>query len=119
VAGAHALFCHRPHPSNQTRAKTVEKKQELLGYYGSKAMNQTTMSYKGYTATIEWDSEGDCFDGEIVNLDNPQHIITFEGPTIPKMEEEFRGMVDWYLESCKKDGIEPAKPVTEVVAQTV
>jgi predicted HicB family RNase H-like nuclease len=82
-------------------------------------MNHETLNYKGYTASIKWDAENDCFDGEVVNLDSTEHVITFEGGTFHEIREAFIRMIDWYLLECGNDGVEPSKPIAEIVAHSV
>jgi len=81
-------------------------------------MNQETMEYKGYTALIEWSEADNCFGGKIINLDNIKHSITFTGSTLPKIYKEFEEMVEWYLKTCEKDGIEPSKPKAKALAHS-
>jgi predicted HicB family RNase H-like nuclease len=82
-------------------------------------MNQQTMCYKDYTASIRWSDESGCFMGKVTNLDNPRHAITFSGGTLAEIQEEFKGMMDWYLETRERDGKKAAMPVPEAVANTV
>ena len=74
-------------------------------------MNQRTMNYKGYTASIDYSNEESCFIGEVVGIEDN---ILFRGSTLPEIYETFKEMIDWYLADCEKDGIEPNKPPTEI-----
>jgi predicted HicB family RNase H-like nuclease len=77
------------------------------------------MEYKGYTALIEWSEADNCFGGKVVNLENARHSITFTGATLPEMQEEFKGMMEWYLEECRNDGREPSRPKSEAMAHSL
>jgi len=75
-------------------------------------MNQQTMNYKGYTATIHHSDEENCYIGRVVGI---RHIITSRGSTLSELYEDFKEMIDWYLEDCEKDGIGPNEPPTEIM----
>lgn len=64
------------------------------------------MTYKGFIGTIEYDDEARIFLGEVINT---RTVITLQGTTVNKVENEFHASVDDYLEWCKKDGIKPEK----------
>lgn len=86
-------------------------------------MNQGTLEYKGYTSSIGWSDESGIFVGKVTNLDNGhdgrRHVITFTGKTLHETQEEFKGMIDWYLQTCERDGIEPSRPAAEAMARSV
>ena len=63
------------------------------------------MKYKGYWAEIKYSDEDECFYGKIEGLKN--NLITFEGTNVKELKKDFKETIDYYLESCKKDGIEP------------
>ncbi len=65
------------------------------------------LKYKNYTGMVEYDAEGKIFTGEVLGL---RDVITFEGRTPEELEESFRQAVDFYLELCARDGVEPQKP---------
>lgn len=66
------------------------------------------MKYKGYTGSVEYDSQDRIFHGTIQGT--TADIITFEGRSVDELEEDFRRAVDDYLNLCAEDGIEPQKP---------
>jgi predicted HicB family RNase H-like nuclease len=70
-------------------------------------MNQKTMQYKGYTASAEYDLDENCYVGEVIGI---QHFILFRGASHEGIYEKFKEMIEFYLEDCAKDGIEPCKP---------
>jgi predicted HicB family RNase H-like nuclease len=65
------------------------------------------MTYKGYTARLEFDSEAKVFHGEVLHL---RDVITFEGTSVEELEEEFKNSIEDYLEWCAERGEEPDKP---------
>jgi predicted HicB family RNase H-like nuclease len=67
----------------------------------------TTMSYKGYEAIVEYDSEAEIFHGEVANL---RDVITFQGKSVSELKKAFAESIEDYLEFCKERGEEPEKP---------
>ena len=65
------------------------------------------MTYKGYTAQIEYDDEDGIFHGEVIDL---RDVITFEGRSVSELRNAFRDSVDDYLEFCEERGEEPDRP---------
>jgi predicted HicB family RNase H-like nuclease len=72
---------------------------------GAQTMN--AMTYKGYTADIEYSTEGECLVGHILGICD---ISGFHGDSIQEMREAFEEAVDDYLEACAKSGKESNKP---------
>lgn len=67
-----------------------------------------TMTYKGYTGSVEFDAQGRIFHGRLLGI--TADIITFEGMSVDELEKDFRDAVDDYLALCAEDGIEPQRP---------
>ena len=65
------------------------------------------MTYKGYTAAFEYEPRERVFHGRVQGI---RDIVTFEAPTLPELEREFRISVDVYLECCAEDGLTPNPP---------
>jgi len=65
------------------------------------------MTYKGYSAKIEYDDEARLFHGEVVDLND---VITFQGTQVDELEQAFHDSVDDYLEFCEDQDVEPDKP---------
>ncbi len=55
------------------------------------------MTYKGYTARIEYDARDEIFVGRILGI---QDRITFHGSTVATLRRDFRAAVDHYLADC-------------------
>ncbi len=67
----------------------------------------TTMSYGGYTATVEYDEDEELFHGEVVGL---RDVITFQGKSAGELKKAFKESVEDYLVFCRERGEEPEKP---------
>ena len=65
------------------------------------------MTYKGYTAYVEFDDQAEIFHGEVLDT---KDVITFQGTSVSELRKAFKGSVDDYLEFCKERGEEPDKP---------
>ena len=60
-----------------------------------------TMTYKGYTARIEYDERDDLFSGRILGI---RSIISFHGETVAELRAEFELAIKDYLADCKEQG---------------
>ncbi len=58
-----------------------------------------TMTYKGYTAEINYSNEDECFVGHIVNIDA---ISGFHGDTDEELRDAFENMVELYIETLEE-----------------
>lgn len=67
----------------------------------------TTMSYKGYTATVEYDADAGLFHGEVADT---RDVITFQGKSVAELRKALAGSIDDYRALCKARGEEPDKP---------
>ncbi len=65
------------------------------------------MTYKGYTAKVEFDDEDMIFHGEVIGI---RDVVTFEGDSVKEIEKAFRDSVDDYLNMCKERNEAPDKP---------
>jgi predicted HicB family RNase H-like nuclease len=66
-----------------------------------------SMTYKGYTGSIEYSSPDRCFHGRVIGITD---IVSFEGTSVEELEADFRAGIDSYLAGCEKDGMEPQRP---------
>ena len=62
------------------------------------------MTYKGYTAHIQYDDRDGIFVGRVLGIVD---IIGFHANTVTDLRAAFHEAVDDYLESCKELGKEP------------
>ena len=65
------------------------------------------MTYKGYSARIEYSDEDKCFVGRVAGI---RDIITFHGESVDEISCEFKEAMDFYLTSCAQRGEDPNKP---------
>ena len=65
-----------------------------------------TMSYKGYTARIEYDDEDGIFFGRIAGISDG---VSFHAETVEDLRAAFHEAVDDYIETCAKVGKDPQK----------
>ena len=65
------------------------------------------LSYKGYTGSIEYNSEDELLFGKVLGITG---LISYEGDTGVQLEANFREAVDDYLAFCLEKGIEPERP---------
>jgi predicted HicB family RNase H-like nuclease len=65
------------------------------------------MTYKGYTAKVEFDDDAMVFYGEVIGI---RDVVTFQGQSVAEIETAFHDSVDDYLEFCREKGEPPDKP---------
>jgi predicted HicB family RNase H-like nuclease len=67
---------------------------------------KNVMTYKGYTARIEFDQRDNIFIGKIIGIvDN----ITFHGETVKELQADFQAAIDHYTADCEATGRKPLK----------
>jgi predicted HicB family RNase H-like nuclease len=65
------------------------------------------LEYKGYTGSIEYSKEDDLLYGKVLGI---KGLISYEGTTGKKLEDDFIEAINTYLADCKHEGIKPEKP---------
>lgn len=65
------------------------------------------MSYKGYSARIDYDEEDEIFVGRLIGITD---VVGFHADTVTDLKAAFAEAVDDYLETCRKVGKDPQKP---------
>jgi len=65
------------------------------------------LEHKGYRGTIEYSLEDNLLFGKVIGI---RDLISYEGESLSKLQEDFAGAIDDYLIWCEQDGVEPAKP---------
>ena len=65
-----------------------------------------TMTYKGYTARIDYDDDDHLFTGRIAGI---RDIVGFHADTVDGLQEAFHEAVEDYLEACGRIGKDPHK----------
>ena len=69
------------------------------------AMN-SMMEYKGYHATVEYDSDDNIFVGEVFGITDS---LNFHGESVAELQAMFHQSIDNYLALCEKTGKKPDK----------
>ena len=65
-----------------------------------------TISYKGYTGTVEFSETDGIFYGKVVGI---RALISYEGTNAKDLIDDFHNAVDDYLIVCREEGISPEK----------
>ena len=66
------------------------------------------LEYKGYKGSVEYSKEDNCLFGKVQGLN--KDLILYEGQTLDELRKDFEAGIDSYIEGCKTEGVEPAKP---------
>jgi len=65
-----------------------------------------SMTYKGYTARIDFDESDSIFVGRVLAIkDN----ISFHGKSVSELTKDFHAAIDHYLADCKATGRKPER----------
>lgn len=80
-------------------------------------MTGTMLTYRGYSARIEYSAGDGCFVGHASGI---RDRVDCEGETLDEAERDFHNAVDSYLDACEKWGRKPdmpapVEPETELV----
>lgn len=65
-----------------------------------------SMSYKGYTARIEYDDDDEIFIGRLAGI---RDGVGFHADTVEALREAFHEAAEDYIETCAKIGKQPQK----------
>jgi predicted HicB family RNase H-like nuclease len=68
-----------------------------------------TMTYRGYTARVEYDERDDILIGRVLGV---KAIIGFHGETVTELRRDFENAIDFMIEDCRARGEEPEKPAS-------
>lgn len=63
--------------------------------------------YKNYNGTVEYSKEDDCLFGKVVGI---KSLLSYEGNSVRELEQDFKNVIDEYLEDCKERKVEPEQP---------
>jgi predicted HicB family RNase H-like nuclease len=66
-----------------------------------------SMTYKGYSARIEYDDADEIFFGRLAGI---RDGVSFHAETVAELKAAFHEAVDDYIETCAKIGKSPQKP---------
>ncbi|MGL4233030.1 MAG: type II toxin-antitoxin system HicB family antitoxin [Casimicrobium sp.] len=67
------------------------------------------LTYKGYSARVEFDAEDRIFVGRIAGV---RDIVSFHAESVSGLEKAFKESVNDYLKACEELGQSPNKPVS-------
>jgi predicted HicB family RNase H-like nuclease len=67
------------------------------------------MSYRGYTASMVFDTEDKIIVGRVLGIDD---IVTFHAESVTEFELNFAAAVDGYISACEQLGSTPEKPAS-------
>lgn len=70
---------------------------------------KNTMTYRGYSASLEFDPDDSILVGRVLGIDD---IITFHGESIEAFKLAFHESVDDYVSACEKLKQPPEKPAS-------
>lgn len=59
------------------------------------------LSYKGFTAKIEFSADDNVFVGRLIGIDD---IVMFEAETVKGLNKAMREAVDFHIEVCEREG---------------
>ena len=68
---------------------------------------RNTMTYKGYTARIEYSDEDECFIGHLAGISD---VVGFHAETVAELRAAFEEAVVDYLETCERLNRPAQKP---------
>lgn len=68
------------------------------------------LTYQNYTASLWVDEKAALICGKVDNISRDS--LPFQGRTVEEAKKEFTKTIDRYLEFCKKENVEPEKPMS-------
>ena len=68
-----------------------------------------TMTYRGYTARIEYDERDNILVGRVLGI---RSIVSFHSETVAKLRKLFEAAIRDYLADCESKGVAPEKPAS-------
>ena len=70
---------------------------------------KNAMSYRGYTAGVQFDPRDNIFWGKVLGI---KDSITFEGSTVAALTRDFHNAIDAYLQDSAATGRPVQKPAS-------
>ena len=64
------------------------------------------LTYKGFTAKVEFSADDNVFFGRLLGM---RDIVAFHGETVEELKDSMRETVDFYIETCEKEGRQSKK----------
>ena len=69
----------------------------------------SSMTYKSYTARVDYDNRNDVFVGRVLGI---RSILSFEGSSVEILKASFEEAINDYLQECDEKGQAPEKPAS-------
>jgi len=70
-------------------------------------MTDKVLNHKGYVGSIEMSIDDNCLYGKVLHVND---LVNYEGKTPEELQRAFIESVDFYLQKCKENGLDPDKP---------
>jgi predicted HicB family RNase H-like nuclease len=67
------------------------------------------LSYKNYSANVEFDSDERIFVGHLSGITN---IVSFHGESVSELIKAFEAAVDGYITMSEMHGVKPQQPLS-------
>ena len=67
---------------------------------------KNSIEYKGYIGSVEFSEKDGIFFGKVQGI---RSLLSYEGKNANELLDDFHGVIDDYLASCKENNIEPEK----------
>lgn len=71
-----------------------------------------SLTYKGYTASVEYDAEDNLLWGKVDGITDG---IIFHSDSADGIRKEFQASIDDYLQWCADEGKQPQRPSSETM----
>ncbi len=72
-------------------------------------MSGNIMKYKGYSARVEYSPADRCFVGRVLGI---RDVVGFHGDSVAELERDFKETMEFYFDTCRKEGKNPDRPYT-------
>lgn len=69
----------------------------------------SSMTYKSYTARVDYDNRNDVFVGRVLGI---RSILSFEGSSVETLKAAFEEAINDYLQEYYEKGQTPEKPAS-------
>lgn len=114
VAGINSLISYEG-DSIQSLKKdfegAIDDYLEMCAQKGTEPKTPSDMlEYKGYGGTVEYSAADKTLFGKVVGV---KGYLSYVGDSLESLRKNFEDMIDDYLETCAKDGVEPQTTMSD------
>lgn len=92
---------------NKRRIKTICVESGYREIEKGWSVMSNLLLYKNYNGTVEYSREDNCLLGKVIGI---KSLLSYEGDSVQKLEQDFKSVIDEYLEDCKKRNVQPEQP---------